>query len=176
MLLRQHHVRPELVRRAPDPRTLEAPARVVAGTVRYDDLLGARLVREPDDGSDDLGVGVRGVDRHPVPTDVRLDDDDVTARHELANAAHGVDGSPHELLGRCRRVRRIVARFLRGGARNGELRVLRVAFDDTVVAHLARTARLHDVESTLVPERARAGGGGAEHGHHRATAHDRLSA
>ena len=46
--------------------------------------------------ADDVGVRVRRVDRHAIPADVRLDDDDVAARDEALHAAERVDRAPRQ--------------------------------------------------------------------------------
>src|SRR5205085_7821510 len=115
-----------------DAGALEAAVRVVARSVRDDDLLRARLEGELDDRADDVRIRVRRVDRHAIPADVRLDDDDVAARDEPLDAAHRFDGAFHEDLG----ARRLAFSRLR----DRELRMLRVAILQAIVADLARAA------------------------------------
>jgi hypothetical protein len=114
----------------------------------------ARLECERDDCRDDVRVRVRGVDGHSIPADVGLDDDDVAPRDELPHASHGADGSTHEVAGRVRRVRRVVSRFLRDRACDGELGVLGVALGEAIIANLTHAAGLHDVEPAPVPNGA----------------------
>ena len=128
VLLREHHLGAE--RRRPRAR---CPSAGSSGSGRCTSRRRRRPSSRPASNAslmtarDDVGVRVRGVDGHAVPADVRLDDDDVAARDELAHPAHRVDRAAHELLRRRRRVGRVVAGLLGGGAGDGQLGVLGVA-------------------------------------------------
>src|SRR5689334_1715613 len=144
MLGRQHDFGAEAVRLAPDAGTLEAAIRIVARAVGDDDTLRARLERELDDGADDVGVRIRSVDRHPVPADVRLDDDHVAAADELLDAAHRIDCAADESLGGGGLV------GLRFG--DGELRVLTRRRLQPIITDLAAARSRRGTEATLIPD------------------------
>ena len=176
MLLGQDDLGPHLVGRAPDARSLKAPVRVVARAVGDHDLLAPGLERELHDRADHVRVGVGGVDGHPVPTDVRLDDHDVAARNELAIAAHGSDGPAHE-LGRWPSGEANRRRALSVPSRR---RTERCRCSSWACARLSQTRRSlaegEEMSAPSVPRPARPSGCHAEYARHRPDPNERLSA
>ena len=90
--------------------------------------------------ADDVGVRVRGVDRHAIPADVRLDDDDVAARDEALHPAERVDRAPRQ--GRVRR-----SGSWRSPAREARARRRLQA----KVAHLPNAFGAVDVDAPVIP-------------------------
>ena len=146
MLRRKDHLGAEAMRFVPDARALEAALGIVAASVGDDHALGAGLERHLHDRPDHVWVGVRGVDGHAIPTDVRLDDDDVATGNEALHAAHRFDGLANDGVGA-----RVVLVFR--PTCDDEVCGLR-GFFHTVVAYLACAFARACTEAALVPDGA----------------------
>ena len=162
---------PDVVRRAPDARALEAAVRARC-TSRRRRRPSSRPRRNASltTARDDVGVRVRGVDGHAVPADVGLDDHDVAAGDELLHPAQRVDRAADEVF----RLGLLVVDDL--AARDGQLRELGVGlFLQAVVADLRVSAGLLYAEAALIADGIADPGGGAEHADCAAEAKERFA-
>jgi hypothetical protein len=88
MVCGQHHLRAERICSLHNARSLKAARRFVAGSVGDNDAFGTRIERKFDHRRNHLRIAVGGVDRHSIPTNVRLHDHHVAAANEALHSAH----------------------------------------------------------------------------------------
>ena len=103
VLVGEQDLRPGLLRGVLDPRPDVTALGLVRRVVHDDDVLGPGVEAHLDERPDDLGVRAGGHLRHPVPADVRLDDDLVAPGDERLHPAerrHRRPGDRRRVLAR----------------------------------------------------------------------------